>query len=98
MLRTRRIIRSTRSSDAALDTRTAHPFGEHSSMPTRGPDVGHPAPQFLKQHQFATSCYLPVPPTSLIGRAEEARTLHALLQGPDVRLLTLTGTAGVGKT
>jgi predicted ATPase/DNA-binding CsgD family transcriptional regulator len=41
---------------------------------------------------------LPVSLTSLIGREHEVQALHALLLRPDVRLLTLTGTAGVGKT
>src|SRR5436305_12923770 len=41
---------------------------------------------------------LPVSLTSLIGREHEAKALQALLLRPDVRLLTLTGTAGVGKT
>src|ERR1700676_5275500 len=41
---------------------------------------------------------LPVSITSLIGREHEVQALHALLLRPDVRLLTLTGTAGVGKT
>lgn len=41
---------------------------------------------------------LPVSLTSLIGREHEVQALQALLLRPDVRLLTFTGTAGVGKT
>ena len=41
---------------------------------------------------------LPVSLTSLIGREHEVQALHALLLRPEIRLLTLTGTAGVGKT
>ncbi|MFT4037656.1 MAG: LuxR C-terminal-related transcriptional regulator [Thermomicrobiales bacterium] len=41
---------------------------------------------------------LPVPTTSLVGRRQEVREAHDLLQLPDVRLVTLTGPSGVGKT
>src|SRR5512138_3580490 len=41
---------------------------------------------------------IPVSPTSLIGREQEIETLYNLLHRPDVRLVTVTGPGGVGKT
>jgi predicted ATPase len=41
---------------------------------------------------------LPAPMTSFIGRAWEVDSVAARLRTPDVRLVTLTGAGGVGKT
>jgi len=41
---------------------------------------------------------LPVPPTPLLGRERETVEVAALLRQGDVRLLTVMGTGGVGKT
>jgi non-specific serine/threonine protein kinase len=44
------------------------------------------------------SRYLPSEPSQLIGRATEVQTIRELLLRPAVRLVTLTGPAGTGKT
>jgi predicted ATPase/DNA-binding XRE family transcriptional regulator len=45
-----------------------------------------------------TATSLPIPPTKLIGRERELEIVLSSLERPEVRLVTLTGTGGIGKT
>jgi predicted ATPase/DNA-binding CsgD family transcriptional regulator len=44
------------------------------------------------------SGHLPIPTTTFVGRDRELTTLKSLIRRADVRLVTLTGPGGVGKT
>ncbi len=44
------------------------------------------------------SAVLPVPTTKLVGRTEELAALETVLADSEIRILTLTGPGGVGKT
>jgi predicted ATPase/DNA-binding SARP family transcriptional activator len=57
----------------------------------RDPALAAPAPQ-------PTTPRLPTPPDSLIGREKELADLVALLRRPGVRLVSLTGAGGSGKS
>ncbi len=61
------------------------------SAPSSGP-VGAEATPFSREEP------LPLQPTPLLGRAVEVAAVTALLTRPGVRLVTLTGPGGVGKT
>jgi predicted ATPase/DNA-binding SARP family transcriptional activator len=61
-----------------------------------GPAAEAPRPQ-PRDDRVARS-NLPRPVTRLVGREDELRELASLMGDPDVRLVTLTGPGGVGKT
>jgi predicted ATPase/DNA-binding SARP family transcriptional activator len=65
------------------------------SVLLQAPELAGEAPVSLNADR---SPRLPAPPTQLVGRERELATLTALLGRPDVRIVTLTGPAGTGKT
>ncbi|HLK47966.1 MAG TPA: tetratricopeptide repeat protein [Bryobacteraceae bacterium] len=65
--------------------------GEEPSEPL--PEPGEPALE-----RVAGRYYLPLPRTPLIGRERELRAVKHLLLDPTIRMVTLTGAGGSGKT
>jgi predicted ATPase len=88
------------SSTAALvESVRLRDLGEHRlkdlSAPERIYQLGHKAFPPLKS---LSRTNLPVPSTPFLGRKRELQEVVALLGREDVRLLTLTGPGGTGKT
>ena len=65
-----------------------------ATLPAATPSA---ASSFLDGQQMP-SCTVPVPLTPLIGREQELQAARALLMRPEVRLVTLAGIGGIGKT
>jgi predicted ATPase/DNA-binding CsgD family transcriptional regulator len=67
-----------------------------SILPSGSPDPVPIRPRMAPA--FSSSARLPIPLTPLVGREKEIAAVCAALRRPEVRLLTLTGPGGVGKT
>lgn len=69
-----------------------------SSQPSAGPSTAAVSGSFSAGGLLIKLPLLPMPPTGLLGRGAEMKQAHELLCDAGVRLLTLCGAPGVGKT
>ena len=61
-------------------------------------EPAQPAPVTVLRAPPSRLHNLPVPPDALIGREGELAAARSLIEPPDIRLVTFTGTGGTGKT
>ncbi|HKO28763.1 MAG TPA: helix-turn-helix domain-containing protein [Solirubrobacteraceae bacterium] len=74
---------------------------EFMAAATRSANGREPVPEAIvtsDRESLPPAAVLPVAPTALVGRRDELAAILSLLARPEVRLVTLTGTGGVGKS
>lgn len=97
-----RTIRSLERGANRPQKDTAHRIA--AALGLRGEALAHfvaaamPAPRRRSSPSTRGPGSLPMPPTTLLGREDEVAAVTALLGRDDLRLITLTGAGGVGKT
>jgi hypothetical protein len=74
----------------------ARPARRRADLAARGPGLAATFPP-LKTLDLARH-NLPAQPNALLGREREVEAVRALLARPDVRLVTIVGPGGTGKT
>jgi predicted ATPase/DNA-binding CsgD family transcriptional regulator len=85
----------------ALDVEAAAVLSSRASLPGTTPaseQAGELPPPLTRGNFSRTRAALPTYLTSLLGREQEVLAISALLERHEVRLMTLTGPGGVGKT
>ncbi len=91
------LVRLVREAPGAAGAATA-PAAPPATAPPAASLAAGPAQVGAPAHESSASAALRVPATALVGRGAELSELIALLAASDVRLVTVTGPGGVGKT